>query len=271
MKKMMLLATVAMLTFMASPGLAQVSPISVTGWNHDLVINDPAPYNLSVTGTMDGGFGQVENQAWVEEGYYTVWNGTVGVPNTFVEGLVAGTHASLTGNGTFEFQNFTGNNTVGLDGGQSGVLTLTTPASYKSIALYGASGFGAKTADVLLTFADSSTTLLKVANGSGIGTDWFNTSADKAFEAKGRASNKSEEGYTILFYQQNDIIGINESFFALTAADQAKLLTSVTITNTGGDRMAVFAISGQQVPEPASIALLGLSGIFALVRRTSLR
>lgn len=148
----------------------------------------------------------------MEEGYYTVWDGSAGVPNTFVEGLVAGTHSSLTGNGTFAFQNFTGNNAVGLDGGQSGTLTLTNPAAYKSIALYGASGFGDKTADILLTFADSSTTLLQVASGTGIGTDWFNTNADKAFEVKGRASNKSEEGYTILFYQQNDVIGINESF-----------------------------------------------------------
>jgi hypothetical protein len=271
MKVSLVAATLFAAILMAGNVEAQVSPIDVTGWNHDLVINDPAPYNLSVTGTMDGGLGQVENQAWVEEGYYTVWNGTEGVPNTFVEGLVAGTHSSLTGNGTFAFQSFTGNNAVGLDGGQSGTLTLTTPAAYKSIALYGASGFGSKTADVLLTFADSSTSLLQVANGTGIGTDWFNTSADKAFEVKGRASNKSEEGYTILFYQQNDIIGINESFFALGAAEQSKLLTSVTITNTGGDRMAVFAISGQQVPEPASLALVGLCGLFGIIRRPNVK
>lgn len=258
------------LALLTGPSIAQVSPIDVTGWNHDLVINHPAPYNLSVTGTMDGGFGQPENWAWVEEGNYTVWNGSTGVPNTFVEGLVAGTHNSLTGNGTFIFQDFSSNNVIGLDGGQAGVLTLTNPAAYKSIALYGASGFGPKTADILLTFSDSSTTLFQVANDTGIGRDWFNTGSDKAYEVKGRASNKSEEGYTILFYQQNDVIGINESFFTLDASDQSKLLTSVQITNTGGNRMAVFAISGQQVPEPTSFILLGLCGLLVLARRTTL-
>lgn len=260
-------ATLVAATILAGSARAQVSPIDVTGWNHDLVINEPSPYNLSITGTMDGGFGQPENWVWVEEGNYTVWDGSMGVPNTFVEGLVAGSHSSLTGNGTFVFQDFSSNNVVGLDGGQSGVLTLTNPAAYKSIALYGASGFGAKTADVLLTFDDSSTTLLQVANGTGIGTDWFNTGADKALEVKGRASNKSEEGYTILFYQQNDVIGINESYFTLDPSDQTKLLSSVTITNTGGNRMAVFAISGQQVPEPATVVLLGLCGVCSVIRR----
>ena len=236
---------------------AQVSPIDATGWNHDLVINHPSPYNLSITGTMDGG-------------NYTVWDGTVGVPDTFVEGLVAGTHSSLTGNGTFAFQDFSGNNVIGLDGGQSGVLTLTNPAAYKSIALYGASGFGAKTADILLTFSDASTTLFQITADQelkGIATDWFNSAADKAYEVKGRASNKSEEGYTILFYQQKDVIGIKESLLNLSAADQAKLLTSVSITNTGGDRMAVFALSGQPVPEPTTVGLLGLGSICVLAGR----
>lgn len=266
MKSTVMLATLGVIALLPALAPAQVSPIDATGWNHDMVINHPAPFNLSITGTMDGGLGQVENQAWVEEGEYPVWNGTEGVP-TFVEGLVAGTHSSLTGNGTFAFQDFSGNNAVALDGGQSGVLTLTNPAAYRSIALYGAAGFGGKQVDILLTFADNSTALFQ-EDGEGIGTDWFNNAPDKALEVKGRASNKSEEGYTILFYQQNDAISINESFFTLAASDQSKLLNSVTITNNGGNRMVVFALSGEQIPEPTSLVLVGLCGIVALTRRS---
>lgn len=244
---------------------AAVTPLAATGWNHDMVIEvGSAPYDTSVTGTMDGGFGQVENQTWVEKGLFTVWDGTQGVPDTQVQGLVAGTHSSLTGNGTFEFQPFDQNNVIGLDGGASGTLTLTEPGQFNSIALYGASGFGAKTATVTLAFDDASTSDYFVASGTGIGTDWFNTNSDVAFNVGGRASNKSEEGYTIIFYQENPIISINESLFDLTPADAAKTLVSVTVTNTGGDRMAVFALSGERVPEPGSMLMLALAGLTAL-------
>ena len=235
---------------------ADVAPIAVSGWNHDMVINNPAPYN-TVTGTMDGGFNQVENWTWVEAGTYDNPDGN---PQT-ISGLVAGTHSSLTGNGTFVFQPFDQSNVVGLDGGQTGTLTLDTPASYTAIALYGASGFGAKSATVTLTFDDASTTVLNVANGTGIGTDWFNNNADVAFAVGARGSNKSEEGYTRIFIQENSAIHINESYFALSAVDQAKLLTSVAVTNDGGDRMAIFALSGELVPEPGSLALIALGSL----------
>lgn len=246
--------------------LAAVSPISATGWNHDMVINGAGPYDASIDGTMDGGFGQPENWTWIEAGTYPIWDGTMGVP-TAIGGLVAGSHASLTGNGTFAFQPFDQNNVIGLDGGASGTLTLGTPDKYASIALYGASGFGSHTATVTLTFDDTSTSDYFVADGTGIGTDWFNNNADIAYSVGVRASNRSEEGYTNLYLQENGDIHLNESLFTLAPADAAKTLTSVMITNTGGDRMAVFALSGELVPEPTSLLLLGAGGLLLIRRR----
>lgn len=273
MKLVRSVALAAAPLLLAGVATAAVLPIPATGWNHDLVLNGPAPYSLSVTGTMDGGLGQFENQVWVEEGLYPVWNGTEVVADTQVFGFVAGTHSSLTGNGDFVFQPFDDLNAVALDGGDSGTLTLDTPAAYSAIALYGASGFGGKTATVTLTFADMSTSDYLVAQGTGIGTDWFNTNPDVAYVAGGRASNRREEvvpgdgGYMSIFAQTNAIISINETYLSLSAVDAGKMLTAVTITNTGGDRMAVFALSGQQVPEPASALLLGLAAVGLTARR----
>lgn len=242
---------------------AAVSMIPATGWNFDMVHNGSGPYASAVTGTMDGGLGQVEDNTWVEAGTYL--NPDLN-PQT-IPGLVAGTHSSLTGNGTFTFQDFSANNVLALDGGASATLTLDTPAAYSQLALYGASGFGAKSATVTLNFTDFSSTDLFVASGTGIGTDWFNTEADKAMVVGARASNRGEDGNISLFLTVNEDIAINESFFTLSAGDQLKTLDSVTITNTGGDRMAIFAISGQVVPEPSSVALLGLGGLALILRR----
>ena len=242
---------------------AAVSSISVTGWTQDIVINGAGPYNTSVTSTMDGGIGSIENNTWVEAGNYLDENGA---PASFL-GLTAGTKTSLTGNGTFTFQDFTGNNALLLTSGLSSTLVLDSPNSFATLALYGCTGSGPTTATITLTFSDSSTSNYLVASGTGIGTDWFNESADKALEVGARASNKSEEGYTRLFYQENAVIGINETFLTLTPADQAKTLTSVQITNTLQGTMAVFAISGELIPEVSTSTLIAAFGVLGLVRR----
>ena len=242
---------------------AAVSMIPASGWNYDTIHNGSGPYATGVSATMNGGLGQPEGYTWVEAGTYLNPSGELQA----IPGFVAGINTSLTGNGTFSFQPFDGNNTIALDGGQSAILTLDTAASYSQLALFGASGFGAKTASVSLNFTDSTSTEFLVASGTGIGTDWFNNNADKAVVAGASASNRSEDGNLSLFLNEDTSIGINESLFSLSATDQLKSLQSVTITNTGGDRMMVFAISGDAVPEPTSAAMLGLGGLALMLRR----
>jgi hypothetical protein len=228
------------------PGaMAQVAPIAVTGWTHDLVLNNPAPYNQTVTGTMDGGLGiTIEGWTWVAAGEYTNVDGN---PQQFL-GLTPGTHSSLTGRGTFAFQPFDALNAVGLDSvNPTATLTLTTPAAYKSIALYGASSYGAKSIDVTLHFADSTWTTIILDSGTGVGSDWFDVNADRALNVGGRASNKSEEEYTRLFYQESADIGISETYIELSAADQAKELTGIEFYTFAGDRTAILAVSGAPV------------------------
>ncbi|GAA5481749.1 PEP-CTERM sorting domain-containing protein [Haloferula sargassicola] len=248
---------------------AAVSTLAVTGWDQDIVLNDPTPYNDSVTATMDNGLGNFDNWTWVEEGTYTAADGS----DVLFQGFTAGVNTSLTGNGTFEFQSFTGSNALLLTsvGGSAatmvGTLSLVTPGSYSSLALYGSTAGGPTSALVTLTFSDSSTSDYVIASGTGIGTDWFNTNADRAVIVGGRASNRSEEAYTRLYQQTNDSIAINESLIMLSAADQAKTLESMTITNTGGGKMAVLAVSAEAVPEPSAAVLFGALGVLGLVRR----
>lgn len=55
----------------------------------------------------------------------------------------------------------------------------------------------------------------------------------------------------------------------LSAADQAKTLSSLTFTHTSGGTLAVMGVSGETiaVPEPSASAMLLLAGLTGLRRR----
>lgn len=262
MKKTSLkLATLALLPASA---WGAITPISVSGWTHDLVINGPGPYNTSITNSMDNEVG-IENWTWVEAGDYPDPGGTV----TTLPGLVAGTHTSVGPSGAqFTFQDFSALNSLRLSAGQSSTLTLDSAAPYSSLVLIGAAANGGQ-AEVTVTLNFSDLTTAQFTSSAGISRDWFDAaSPESAYIAGGRASNRSEDGYSRIFQQVNGAIRLHEYWIELDPADQAKTLTSITIENTGGDgRIAVFAVSGEAVPEPSVLGLAAVCGLMGLGRR----
>ena len=244
---------------------AAITSIPVSGWTHDLVINGSGPYNTSITNSMDNETG-IENWTWVEEGNYLFQAETT---PSFFEGLVAGTHTSIGPSGAeFTFQDFSGLNALRLSATQSSTLTLTTTSAYSTLVFIGAAGNGSSAAiQVTLNFADSTTAVFN--STEGISRDWFDgTSTESAYLVGGRASNRSEDSYSALFRDTNSAIRLHEYQIFLSEADQGKELTSITLSNTGsGGRIAVFAVSGEAIPEPSTAGLVALCGLFGLGHR----
>ncbi|MBK1883431.1 PEP-CTERM sorting domain-containing protein [Luteolibacter pohnpeiensis] len=261
MKSKSLLTLVLSPILLSGTAFAAYTPVGVTGWTEDIVINNPSPYNESVTSTMDGGYGTPENNTWIEAGTYTRNEGD----EFYFNGLVAGTHTSIGPSGAeFVFQNFTGNNALLLESGITQTLSLDSLASYSSLVFIGAAaGGGAAEVTVTLHFSDFTTATF--SSPDGIARDWFDSgSTEAAYLVGGRASNKSEEGYTLLFDNNNDAIRLHEYVVDLALADQSKELVSIDVTNSGsGGRVALFAVSGEAIPEP-SVALLSGAALLGL-------
>jgi hypothetical protein len=151
---------------------------------------------------------------------------------------------------TFQLQPYVGNNVV-LD---SGALTLTTPASYTSLAfLTSAQGATGQSFDATLGFSDGTTTLL-----TGSDPDWVtpppsNTAIGDVGVIR---PNNSWTG----FYA--GALDMFEHDYTLSASDQAKVLDSIGFSRTSGNHEMLFAVSGYSaVPEPSSMAMLVGMGI----------
>ncbi|MDB6080266.1 MAG: hypothetical protein JWO82_4013 [Akkermansiaceae bacterium] len=264
------LAALAALSALAPMlGNAAITTIGVTGWNQDIVINNGGgTYDTTITGSMDNGPGSHENWTWGEAGTYPLAGGATQV----VSGLTQNVYTSATGSGaTFQFQDFAASNALLLnttDGTNQGTLTLTIPTSLNTLALYGSTSGGPTSATVTLHFSDSTTSVYTIANGTGIGGDWFNDGSQTAALIVGdRVSNRSDDGYTNVFYQSQDNISIYESSITLNGDDQAKQLVSFDISNTGQGNLAIMAVSGQAVPEASAASLIAACGLVSLLRR----
>jgi hypothetical protein len=227
----------------AAPAPTNMTPVVLTGWNRDLVVENtaPGPPYTNYASEMNAGEGK---------GFYQT-----GLP-TYAWGLPpSGGFVSMVGDGTlFQLQPYSSNNALVLSpdtGLTSGKLTLVTPATYAKLAIIAHSGNGTnQTGPLTLNFADGSSFATTY-----LAPDWFNGTANVAWFGTGR----------ILLTTGADDGGLENPRWYQTTINLATLLgvsnkplASLTFGKAQARSTAIYAVSGQLASKTA--APLALSG-----------
>ena len=212
------------------PQGAGQQPLAVTGWNQDIIIDktESAPgYSASMAGWL-----------FYETG---LAGSTQGLAAN--SGATPRTFTSLyDGDVEFQFAPYAGNNAVYLDGPGNVTLTLANPARFESLQLLETTRTMSWYAK--LNFADGSSTITSTWNDP----DWTANPgpADRALASYGLKNTNGSFYSNYLWMAQRDV--------TLSAADQAKVLNSITIFTTSavGQQLAVFAVSGIVLSVPST-------------------
>ncbi|HEY3323481.1 MAG TPA: autotransporter-associated beta strand repeat-containing protein, partial [Planctomycetota bacterium] len=207
------------------PDLGVQQPLALTGWNQDIIV-----------GATEGAPGY--STGMVGWDFYEI-----GYPGS-TQGLPADSGATprtvvstYNANVKFQFAPYAGNNAIYLDGPGNATLTLATPARFQALQFLETTrtmNWYAK-----LNFADGSTTTTATWNDP----DWTSNPgpADRCLTNYGLLATAGGFYAGYLWMADREI--------ALSAADQAKVLNSITIytTSAAGNQLALFAVSGKTV------------------------
>jgi hypothetical protein len=219
------------------------SPISVSGFNEDVIAED----TTSLTHTSNAM--DLSNYVMYSQNFATNAGLSAGIVNNGT--IVSGTR-------TYQLQPFNANNGLHVAQGTSQTLTLTSPASFTSISILGFSTESACTATFTLNFTNGSSTSFSNITVQ----DWFNGTGN-VYCCFGRTT-RVISGYASSGLPNNPMFYPID--FALSCADQQKLLHSIQVTITSGttaaSRIYILGLSGvaRQLQISNSINNIGCSG-----------
>ncbi|THU39273.1 gliding motility-associated C-terminal domain-containing protein [Niastella caeni] len=229
-----------------SHGQTTYTPITVTGFHHDIVAETGTSV-LATTTTMIDGSPFVARHVVYTEAFATA-NSLAGgmVDNgTIVNGTRTYQLASYADkNALYLSRNGTVDSTV-----NDGTLTLSTPGHYARLSLLLFSTEGSSRINVNLNYTDG-TTERAVTNANV--QDWY-YGANAIYANFGRIQRDTTGPFTV------DGVGSNPRFYAqdmfVHCDNQNRLLQSITVSDTStstGARVLVLAVSGEAI-QPYSI------------------
>ncbi|MDR3377199.1 MAG: immunoglobulin domain-containing protein [Verrucomicrobiae bacterium] len=249
-----------------SSGTGAFTPITVTGYTYDFVVEAGAPKDGRVMSeTMEDStnlYATTESMdatnntgtSWYEEGYNLnnadsgSWNSPLqnltgtGIPHpgTFV--------TNSTGDHIYQMPpDYTVNDAIYISTAVTNdTITLTTPAAYSGLSFLGSAGSGPINVFCIIHYVGgtSATNILTV-------NDWFDNSGAVAYVANGRVAVDSAQFSNI---SSGDPVLLEND---VPLADTTDKVTSITLmnTNTTGGRFALFAVSGSAGALPPSITV----------------
>ncbi len=212
--------------------VTQLAPVSATGWNRDIVVENVAstPYS-----GFASAFDVASNFAWYENG---LAGSTKGLPQ-------GGTFNSVSNSAVhFQLQPYNAPNALFLNAtvtGASGTLTLAPAAQvpYEFLGIVASSAGGGVTGTLVINFGDGSSSGSIPFNAQ----DWFNTTTNNALNNLGRvnlgtsAVDDASAGNPRMYQTVLDLGGLGFN---------TRAVSSITFTKpTASQSTAVVAISGQ--------------------------
>ncbi len=226
------------------------TPVTVTGFNHDVVAETGNSSLTTTTICVDGP--SISNKVLYTTAFRDAnGGGGGGIPN---DGLIAVTGA------TYQLAPYGDNNALLIQRSQSGDLTLTTPAKFSVIRVLAFATEGTVALNAVLHFSDGSSTNA-LTNYSL--NDWFFATTSLVLSGIGRVTRASPasgfDGYPTnprMYYIE----------IPIACADMQKDLQSITFSNatTQGNNAPfpnalLFAVSGKSVSQTVTATIINAS------------
>jgi hypothetical protein len=244
------------------------TPIAIAAGSFDqaMIIPASAPANgatAKLTATMDGGTART-GSTFYEQGFdpaNTTYNGSAtGLPRS---GSTFTSQADA--NHVFQMQPYTGDDAILLNSTNgTGTLTFANPQAYSSLSFLIAAGHGPAALTFIINYADGTASSILFFSDAIVAPDWFG-SGSIAWDANGRAYPSATGATTYDSVGSGDPNLFQED---LNLPDSTDPISSVELLTDSPDtsNIAVFAVSGVAVPEPAS-TMACIAVLPALMRR----
>lgn len=192
---------------------ATYTPVTVTGFNADIVANGSGGVATSTTADVDGG-----GYAFMAADFSPA--GTTPTRYLPTGGLVT---SAATSGLTFQLASYSGSNSLRLASqNTSGTLTLSTATSAGEVYVVGTSGGGASVCDIVVTFTDNSTQTFTGITSFG---DWYG-GTPFTIQGLGRVSSAN-----VIDNNTTDP-RLYEAKLTLSVANYSKSIASITVTKT---------------------------------------
>jgi hypothetical protein len=220
---------------LAAVASATFTPVTLTGFNQDVIANGVGGANTSTTAAVDG-----SDFAFLAPDFRAIAGNPLPAASLPASGLI---NSVMTSGLTFQLANYTGNNALVLTAANSsGTLTFGTPYS-GDVYVLGMAGNGPATANITVNFADATT---QVFNNISF-PDWYYQPdfAIKGFGRIGRASNTIEA--------PADDPRLYQPKLTLSAGNYGKQIVSITVVKaTAAGTLNILGVSVCRVPTVAT-------------------
>lgn len=245
--------------FLSSFALAQnyqQMPIQ-SGFTADVIANGVGSSTITTNNDVDG-----VSYAFVATDFKLTSTSTpitYGIP---VNGIINSVVATTPGL-SYQLASLSANNSLRLSAvNDAGTLTFTTPKAANKLYMLAVSGSGTSTVDVVVNFTDASSQTF-----SGISlADWYNATGF-AIQGIGRIKKPGATpatGDDVPSPEGGTNPRLYQSELAITAANQSKLIQSVTVTKSSGSGLPnVFAFSADAYSTCAPPTLQAVGAVTA--------